>query len=437
MTFMRSLSSRTNFLSITAVTTFSMLSAVHLQARSQVFTLESLIEMGQSISLSIEGAKAQSQAARAALTTAQTYPNPEIDFNTGPFRPTTVGSQLGGASGSGYGAAIAQRIENPSLRQARSSVAQTNIRSTDLNLVVLQNDISALIKVRYFEVLKRGEELAAAKEELQLTEQIRERIRVRTSTGESPRFDLIRASTEVALATKEVERITARLSESRALLQQAVGTALPDSFQTTGDFYRKIPTADLNQIRASALTSNPVIKKSEVDATRARQQIELEQRSIMPSVSLRLMQDREPEISSTRLGISLAIPLWDKRKGPIDEARALAVKADLETQQRRFELNQALSAGWQQYQSALKTVQAYEGVGASVGGASGILTQAKTVVDIAEAAYRFGERGILEYLDARRQFRLARGELINARFDLHVAAAELERLAAQELRSIE
>ena len=407
------------------------------QANSQVYTLESLVQMGQNGSLAVEGAKAQSQAARAGLITAQTYPNPEIDFNTGPFRPTAAGAQSGGVSGNSFGAAVSQRIERPSLRQARSTAAQTNIRSTDLGLIVLQNDIAALIKVRYFEVLKRGEELTAAREELQLTEQIRERIRVRTRTGESPRFDLIRADTEVALATKEVERISARLAESRSLLQQAVGTALPDSFQTTGDFYRKVPIADLNQIRANALTSNPVIRKSQVDAQRAQQQIQIEKRAILPSFSLRLMQDREPEISSTRIGIAMAIPLWDQRKGPINEALALASKADLETQQRLFELNQALSAGWQQYQSALKTVQAYEGSTNNVPGTAGILTQAKTVVDIAEAAYRFGERGILEYLDARRQFRLARGELINARFDLHVAAAELERLAAQELRSIE
>ena len=56
------------------------------------------------------------------------------------------------------------------------------------------------------------------------------------------------------------------------------------------------------------------------------------------------------------------------------------------------------------------------------------------MVDIAEAAYRFGERGILEYLDARRQFRLVRADLIAARYELYASKTELERLAASDIK---
>ncbi|WP_416384102.1 TolC family protein, partial [Parvimonas sp. M13] len=49
---------------------------------------------------------------------------------------------------------------------------------------------------------------------------------------------------------------------------------------------------------------------------------------------------------------------------------------------------------------------------------------------VAEAAYRFGERGILEVLDAQRTFRAVRNELISARYDLVNAVAEIERLSA-------
>ena len=49
---------------------------------------------------------------------------------------------------------------------------------------------------------------------------------------------------------------------------------------------------------------------------------------------------------------------------------------------------------------------------------------------VAEAAYRFGERGILDYLDAQRVFRAARNELIAARYELQLAVIEIERLRA-------
>jgi cobalt-zinc-cadmium efflux system outer membrane protein len=92
---------------------------------------------------------------------------------------------------------------------------------------------------------------------------------------------------------------------------------------------------------------------------------------------------------------------------------------------RRFSLVQEFDAAWQRYQGVLGSVQALE---------SGILREARTVVDIAEAAYRFGERGILEYLDARRQFRGIRVELISARYELYAALTELERLAARDVK---
>lgn len=59
-----------------------------------------------------------------------------------------------------------------------------------------------------------------------------------------------------------------------------------------------------------------------------------------------------------------------------------------------------------------------------------MLKQAQAVVGVAEAAYRFGERGILEYLDAQRQYRQLRNQLIGSRFEAFAAQAELERLSS-------
>ena len=94
----------------------------------------------------------------------------------------------------------------------------------------------------------------------------------------------------------------------------------------------------------------------------------------------------------------------------------------VELVQRRFETEAAFEGAWQAYQVARSQVQAIEG---------GVLARARQVLAIAEAAYRLGERGILEYLDAQRQFRLVRNDLIAARFDLQRARTELERLAGR------
>jgi cobalt-zinc-cadmium efflux system outer membrane protein len=69
-------------------------------------------------------------------------------------------------------------------------------------------------------------------------------------------------------------------------------------------------------------------------------------------------------------------------------------------------------------------VQAFEG---------GLLRQAQQSLRVAEAAYRFGERGIIEYLDAQRTLRLVRQDYANALFEARYALIELERLIGTDL----
>jgi cobalt-zinc-cadmium efflux system outer membrane protein len=385
------------------------------------YTLEQLIEIARRDNFLLQSARAQALAARAGVRSASAYPNPEFEVTASRLSARVPGT-LGG---SGYAAALSQRIENPALRESRIGVATAGAQVAGIGVFVVENNVLAEVKTRFFDVLRREEELDAAREERTLTEQIRERIRVRTRSGEAARFDLIRADNEVALAQKEVDLAIARVSAAKAGLRQAVGAALPEDFKVSGDFYRKPPSADYAVLRDAVLVANPELKRALAEQARNERQVEVERAQIVPSVALRLAQEVEPEVRSTRGGIALAVPLWDRRAGPIDEARAQAIRARTEADLRRFALVQSFEAAWQQYQAARRAVTALEG---------GILSTSRTVVDIAEAAYRFGERGILEYLDARRQLRALRADLIGARFELHAAKAELERLAASDIK---
>ena len=61
---------------------------------------------------------------------------------------------------------------------------------------------------------------------------------------------------------------------------------------------------------------------------------------------------------------------------------------------------------------------------------SGLIREAENAVEVAQAAYRFGERGLIEVLDTQRVLRGILGDALQARFDLQAAAAEIDRLRA-------
>ncbi len=61
----------------------------------------------------------------------------------------------------------------------------------------------------------------------------------------------------------------------------------------------------------------------------------------------------------------------------------------------------------------------------------GVLRAAEEAARVAEAAYRFGERGILDVLDAQRVLRTVRADLLQARYQQQAARISLEQLSGR------
>jgi hypothetical protein len=169
------------------------------------------------------------------------------------------------------------------------------------------------------------------------------------------------------------------------------------------------------------LARNPELLRSQAEVRRAERQLELERLRRQPEVALKVADERDRELRDTRLGVVVSVPIWDRRQGPVAEAAALLSRSRSEEAGQQLVLLQALEGAYREYEIARTQVNALE---------NGILREAESTMKVAEAAYRFGERGILEYLDAQRVFRAARNELIAARYALQLAVIEIERLRA-------
>jgi cobalt-zinc-cadmium efflux system outer membrane protein len=386
----------------------------------ELYTLDRLFELARRENPALNATRAATLGARADITTAGAIPNPEVELISG----NTRARRLGAVTGQIVGGNLIQRIERPALREARIAAAEANSVAAVENLRGVENDLISDIKLRYYELLRRGEEVAAAREDVRLVEQIVERVKLRFTTGESARFDLIRAEAELTNIRKNLEVALRRELEARALLKRTVAPSLPDTFRVEGDFYLRVPDADRERLAQSMMNANPLLLQADALIERASRRVEQEKASVLPGVSVLAGVTREPEIRSTNFGLIFNVPLFDRRAGPIEAATQELVRARNEREQVALALQQQFDATWQRFDAARLQVETIE---------KSLLPQARQVVRVAEAAYRFGERGILEFLDAQRQFRLSRNELIAARQELYSAVAELERLAVREL----
>ena len=193
------------------------------------------------------------------------------------------------------------------------------------------------------------------------------------------------------------------------------------AFEVEGSLASSPGVPSLDALRDEVLARNPELARAEAEVRRAERQLELERLRRHPELAVKVAEDRDVELRNTRIGVMAVVPLWDQRRGQVAEAGALLQKSRSDRDSQELLLLQALEAAYRHYEIARNQVNALE---------NGILREAEAALKVAEAAYRFGERGILDYLDAQRVFRAARNELIAARYELQLAVIEIERLRA-------
>ena len=378
--------------------------------------LDELINIGLNENSYVLASREQVTAAKGDANAAPAYPNPEVGGQLGRSKERNT---LTPVSGQVYNIALAQPIEIPMVRSSRIDAADQIVKATDANRQSFEDDTVARIKLAYYELLRREAEAAAAQEDYTLTLQIRDRIALRHRVGESPRFDLIRADTEMLNARKNLDAAKLRVEQSRANLRLAVGHPLPEGWSVQGSLPNKIQLPPMDKLKAELLARNPVLMKTEAEQRAAEHRLSMEKSMRLPKISLIAEREVDPTQQYARGGLVMTIPIWDLRSGQISKARAEATSARHQLNAQRLSFSESLEATYQLYQIASNQVRVLE---------SELLSQAAAAQRIAESAYRYGERGILEWLDAQRTYRAARNELIAARFDLATVAVEIDRL---------
>ncbi|RDK11730.1 TolC family protein [Cupriavidus lacunae] len=379
------------------------------------YSLPHLLDLAQSTNKGVAAAEANVDAASAAISSARAYPNPQVEVMYGRLS----GKQPGVSSGNAPSYAVVQKLDYPHQRGLREAMATRGLESSQAVRRGFRADLAARVKTAYFDVLRRESELHAAEEDLAMMRQIHSRARLRVEVGEAPRYELIKAETELLASQKSQQTAELRVNQVKAALRQQVGGAMPGQYSLAGALGQSPDVPPLPVLRDTMTAGNAELVQRRMELERAQLGVDYQKSLRWPEVAVRAATDRQPDNNVSQIGLILTIPLWDRRSGPVGEATAQATQARSALEAREFELTQELESAYRQYEINQAQVTALE---------SGIVREAESALGVAESAYRFGERGILDYLDAQRVLRGARNELIAAQYDLQLAAIQIEKL---------
>lgn len=384
-----------------------------------VLSLSDAIAMASKSSPRLHEAQAITQQATAAARTARAYTNPNIEIYEGrqyarPIATPGVPGLLQHYGGS-------QTIEIPSERRARQKVAQFAIASTNAAERGITISVIADVKHAFYTALRRREEINRAKENLQLVQDLRRRVEVEVTVGEKGRLELTRAEAELARAQFVVRSAQIEYNNAIAFLRVSIAAPADVNLDPRGDLAPRTTLLPIEELRQNVLSAHPAVAQSKADIEAAQASLERQRLLRIPQPQVFGEFENQPDLRFWRAGINIPIALWDRRRGQIDEAKAIISQSNAILDQRRLELISALERAYEQYQLADQQATSLE---------AGSLHAAESAVDAAKAAYRYGERGIVEVLDAQRVLQTVRGDLLDAQYARQSALIDLEQLGA-------
>lgn len=393
---------------------------VSAEEPTQQLNIEELQRLGLQANGLVRAARSQIEIAEANVISASAFPNPDVTVMVGPQSKRLPASVTGPANDQ-HEIRVNQPIENPFMRSARIGSAEALVDASEANLNQVRADLAAQLRVSAYELILRQEQAQMETSIHDLMKEIQRRIKVSVEVGETARFELIRADTEVLSAENRMEAARLNAERARVALIQLTAGALQRRFEIQASLTDPVEFASLKTLQEEVVQTNPVIQRLEAEQDSANLRIDQEKASVLPRINILFENYQDTQFTSNTAGVNLEIPLFYRRRGQIDNAIFDSARIRETLEYRRFEIRQQLEAAWQALQIAKRRVEMFEG---------GIVTEAELALSIAQTAYRLGERGFIEVLDTQRVLRGVLADLLQARFELQSAATEIDRLRA-------
>jgi len=379
------------------------------------YTLNDILDLAMKRNPSLAGAASVLDQRLGQRIAAGAYPNPSI---TGAAGRGSIRDPSTGVSIVERTVTVEQPLEWPEKRAARKRAAEAGVGVASAGLDEATLKVTTDVKVAFYQLLLAQRDAALADQNLRTVEEVAEIVNTRVSTGESAKFEAIKANVEVQKGRKELTRAQNALLVARTKLDVLTGKALGQEFAIQGDFIAFPSGLKLHALIGRALEQHPAIRQQQKLVEQAGSTLAQERASRMPNVSVQGTYHREAGDEAITAGLSIPLPLWYRRQGEISTALGAQRQAEAEQERLRNELEQAVTQYYQDARTANEQINVFE---------KGLLNQAKEALEIARFSFQHGAISLLDVLDAQRVYRQTLLEYAEARSGLSIALARLER----------
>jgi outer membrane protein TolC len=289
-------------------------------------------------------------------------------------------------------------------------------------------DLATRIKLTYAQHHVHLISIRYAQENLDLMRRIADISRTRYANGLGTQQDALRAQSEITAMQTELVMLEGESAQASARMRALLGR--PENVNLLPpENLRVLPPdskLDLARLEARVRDSNPQLVAENARIAGAEKERDLVKRNRYPDVTVGVapiqMRNR---VSEWELMFELNIPIQlDSR---VLQEREADLMLDAARLRRQSSVNQSLS-DLSESVAGMEIAKRLESLVEK-----GLLPQAELNLDAALAAYENGRTDFSAVLDAHRQLRKARLDLIKARADQQIRLAEIEKLVGEDL----
>jgi cobalt-zinc-cadmium efflux system outer membrane protein len=395
-----------------------------VQSSKPSYTLAEVLALALERNPLVTGAEAVVEQNVGQRITAGAYPNPSITGYGGQGMLRDAG-RAGIALGdpprdqlTEYNMTIGQPLEWPAKRAARQRAAESGLAGAAAGLVETRLNLTADVKIAFYDLLLAQRDVELARQNLRIVEDVQRIVNARVRLGEAPQFEAIKAEVEVLKANQAVTRADNTVRVSRVVLDTLTAASLGMVYEIGGDFAPYPRELKVDALTGRAVAQHPTLLRLAKVIERAERSVEFQRQARVPNVTVNGNYVREIGREAFLAGLSVPTPIWYQRQGEVAEALGAKRKEEADFLRTRNVLLKEINQYFQDALTTANLIDVFE---------KGLLRQSEEALRIARFSFQQGESPLLVVLDAQRVLREILLDYAQARFDLSVSLARLER----------
>ena len=373
----------------------------------------------------LAGASWDVRAAEARQLQASLPPNPELEVETENVGGTGV---LRGFNSAETTIALGQLIELGGKRMKRTRLAALEQDLAGWDYEARRIDVYAQTTRAFVDLLAAQHRVALAEDLMKISQQVFGTAAERVNSGKAAPLERDRAQVALGTSKLELERARRQVEALRQRLAARWGATRARFTRAEGELeaVALIPTAE--QL-ASLISQNPDIARWKTEMEQRQAALALARAKAIPDVTVRAGLKRLEDTDDTGflVGFSIALPVFDRNQGGIRESSYKLAKAVEERREAEARAHSNLADAYQLLSAAFVETTILR---------NDALPAAQRAFDSANEGYRQGKFPYLDVLDAQRTLFELKGQYIESLAAYHRAAADVERLVGQDLKSI-